>query len=55
MNATIASVILLGVCLALAVTGWAVGNVAVMVAGLPCAFACVVIVLWAEIQEGREP
>lgn len=53
MTTTVASVVLLLTAFGLALYGAAIGNVAVMVAGLPCALACIVIVLWAEVQEAK--
>lgn len=53
MNTTVAVAMLTAVALALAFIGVVVSNVAVMVAGLPCAFAVLVVVAWEEKRERR--
>jgi hypothetical protein len=47
MNTTIAAVMLV------AIVGVVVSNVAVMIAGLPCAFAVIGIAAWEERRERR--
>jgi hypothetical protein len=53
MNTTIAAVMLVAIALAFAFVGVVVSNVAVMIAGLPCAFAVIGIAAWEERRERR--
>lgn len=53
MNTTIAAVMLVAIALAFAFVGVVVSNVAVMVAGLPCAFAVLFIVAREEKRDRR--
>lgn len=47
------SALLLGLSLLTITAGVVTNNVAVIVAGLPCAIAAIVVALWGEYQEQR--